>query len=96
MHTLLLMKLQWQVQHGNFWWDIPPIISDAIEATRAAGCEIAVYTYDWGYERTANFIDPITNEATTVSRYEINFQTKIQRNLDTEKTRTVRWVYLEE
>ena len=94
------MKPQWQVEqhwgNGDFWWDIPPNMSDAIEATRAAGCEGAVYTYDWGYQRTANFTDPISNEATTLSRYEINFHTKIQRNLDTEKTRTVRWVYFEE
>ena len=91
------MRPQWQVkQNGEFWWDIPPNISDAIEATRRDGCHAAVYTYDWGYQRNANFTDPITNEATTLSRYEIDFSTKMQRNLDTGSRREVRLVYLEE
>ena len=91
------MRPQWQVkQHGEFWWDIPPNISDAIEATRKDGCHAAVFTYDWEYQRRTNFTDPIANEATTLSRYEIDFTTRMQRNLDSGSRREVRLVYLEE
>ena len=91
------MQAQWQVKQQNeLWWDIPPEISDAIEEARKNGCHAAVFTYDWGYQRNANFSDPVTQEPTTLSRYEIDFNTKMQRNLDTGNRREVRLVYLEE
>ena len=91
------MKPQWQVkQHGDLWWDIPPPISDAIEETRRNGCDAVTFTYDWGWQRSSNFKDPITGELTTISRYQIDFRTKKQKNLDTGFEREVRLVYREE
>jgi len=76
------------------WWDIPQVISDAIEDTHKNGCTQAVYTYDWGYQRPNNFSDPITNATSTISRYEFDFGTMMQRNLDSDSTREVRLVYI--
>jgi len=41
-------KGQWQIQHGQKWWDIPAETNDAIEDARLSGCAEVVYTYDWG------------------------------------------------
>ena len=92
------MRVQWQVQYGGFWWDIPQNISDEIEHCHAIGSTLAVYTYDWGYERQCNFTDPQTGEPTTIGRYKLNFETKMQINMDDPNAveRCVRKVYLEQ
>ena len=43
----------------------------------------------------ANFPDPVTQEPTILSRYEIDVDTKMQGNLDTGNSREVRLVYLD-
>ena len=90
------MKAQWQVKHGAFWWDIPVAISDEIEAKRLAGYAGATYVYNWGFTRNGNYLDPNTAEATTLSRYSIDINTNMQRNLDSESRREVRLIYIDE
>ena len=70
------------MQYGEYWWDIPEAISDEINNARNLGSTSVVYTYDFGYERARNFADPETGAPTTIARYEINFETMMQRNLD--------------
>ena len=59
-------------------------------------CEDAAYTYDWGASYSTNFLDPITNEPKTLSRYLIDCINMMQRNLDTDNALELRLVYLEE
>ena len=90
------MKAQWQVKHNELWWDIPVAISVELERLRGSGYDEATYVYDWGKKRNGNYLDPITAEVTTLSRYSIDFRTKMQRNLDSESMREVRLVYIDE
>ena len=94
--TSAAMRAQWQVKQWNeVWWDIPPQISQFIEVAREKGCCNATFVYDWGYQRKVNYVDPKTNQRATLSRCQIDFDTNMQRNLDTGNCREVRVVYLD-
>ena len=49
------------------------------------------YTWGWGDSRVGSW--ELDGEATSISRYEIDFKTWVQRNLDNDHRRSVRHVW---
>ena len=54
--------------------------------------EDAVYTWDWGDSRAGSWQPD--EEATSINRYMIDFQTWEQQNLDNDRRRSVRLVWV--
>ena len=88
----------WQVQHGQFWWDVPVETSKAIEKQRLEGRATAIYHYDWGYARPNNVrVDGDGDfSLSNISAYVIDFDTMVQCNIVSGRRRSVRCVWLHE
>ena len=97
----LRVKRQWQVQYGEYWWDIPEATCVEINTMRttwieATGREPRWFVYEYGPQRARKKNqNSETGASTTISRYEINMETMMQRNVDSGAERRVRFVYID-
>ena len=73
------------------WWSIPPEMSQEIYEHCKKG-EDAVYTWDWGDARSGSWRP--NDEETLINRYLIDFWAMEQRNIDNDRRRTVRIVWV--
>ena len=76
---------------NGMWWSIPADMSEAIYE-KYINDEDACYTWDWGGSRPGSWRPE--GEETSINRYIINFETWEQRNLDNDRRRSVRLVWV--
>ena len=80
-----------EVALKNTWWSMPADLSRhiyEIYKTEDGVC----YTWDWGDSRVGSW--ELDGEATSINRYVIDFKTWVQRNLDNDRRRSVRLVWV--
>ncbi len=77
-------------RHG-MWWSIPAEMSQEIYH-KYTNQENAVYTWDWGDARAGSWQPD--GEETSINRYMIDFEAWEQRNLDNDRRRSVRLVWV--
>ena len=77
-------------RHG-MWWSIPAEMSQQIYH-KYTNQEDAVYTWDWGDARAGSWQPD--GEETSINRYMIDFEAWEQRNLDNDRRRSVRLVWV--
>ena len=75
----------------GMWWSIPAEMSQAIYE-KYMNNEDAGYTWDWGNSRAGSYQPG--GEETSINRYMIDFRTWEQRNLDNDRRRSVRLVWV--
>ena len=75
----------------GMWWSIPAEMSQAIYE-KYMNNEDAGYTWDWGSSRAGSWQPD--GEETSINRYMIDFRTWEQRNLDNDRRRSVRLVWV--
>ena len=77
---------------NGMWWSIPQEMSRQLYEHFLAG-EDACYTWDWGDTRNGSW-QPDSEQNTSINRYIINFDRMEQKNIDNNRTRSVRigWV----
>ena len=76
---------------SDMWWSMPPWLSQAIYAEYALGNDV-VYTWDWGNKRSGSWSPE--GQTTTINRYTIDFKEMLQTNIDNNRTRSVRWIWI--
>ena len=83
----------WEI-HVDFkkgmWWVMPHELSDAILQTWSTGAKQVSFVWDWEATRQGSYCPD--GEGTSISRYMIDFETMLQRNLDNDRTRKVKVV----
>ena len=77
--------------HG-LWWSIPQAMSGELYEKYING-EDAGYTWDWGEGGRAGSWKP-DGEETTINRYVIDFATGVQTNLDNQRKRSIRIIWV--
>ncbi len=77
-------------RNGN-WWSIPEEMSMMLFEKYNAGGN-AGYTWDWGESRLGSWQPD--NEETSINRYVIDFEAMEQRNIDNDRRRSVRLVWV--
>jgi hypothetical protein len=75
------------------WWSVPPVLSRAIYDQYALGNDVA-YTWDWGNKRSGSWSPE--GQTTTINRYTIDFKEMLQTNIDNNRKRSVRWIWIRE
>ena len=80
-------------QNGT-WWSIPQETSAQLYEQYVNNLD-AVYTYDWGEGGRTGSWSP-GGESTHINRYRIDFVARVQTNLDNQRKRSIRiiWVRL--
>ena len=80
---------------NNKWWQLPKETSDEILSKFLANEKDIGYTWDWGDQRYGSWRP--NDEPTSINRYLLDFETKTQRNIDTQRERSFRisWVDLD-
>ena len=76
---------------NGMWWSIPADMSQQMHE-KYKNSEDVVYTWDWGNSRYGSWAPD--GELTSINRYVIDFNTWEQRNLDNNRRRSVRLVWL--
>ena len=76
---------------NGMWWSIPADTSQRLYE-HYKNNEDAVYTWDWGNSRYGSWAP--AGEVTSINRYLIDFITWEQRNLDNDRRRSVRLVWV--
>ncbi len=76
---------------NGMWWSIPAEMSQALYE-KYTNNEDAGYTWDWGDTRTGSFV--LDGEETSINRYVIDFLAWEQRNIDNDRRRSVRLVWM--
>ena len=76
--------------NGN-WWSIPEEINTLLFEQYAAGKD-AVYTWDWGETRLGSWKPD--DEETSINRYMVDLVAMEQRNIDNDRRRSVRLVWV--
>ena len=79
---------------NDMWWSMPQALSAALVATMNRG-EDAVYTWDWGPDGRKGSWAP-DGATTSVNRYMLDFRRMVQRNMDNNRERSIRIVYVQE
>ena len=79
-------------EHG-MWWALPQDVSQALYDKHRAGEVDIGYTYDWGTQRIGSW-KPDDKE-TSINRYLLDFEAGIQRNIDNNRHRTMRIVWVD-
>ena len=75
----------------GMWWSMPAELSQQIyEQCRSN--EDVCYTWGWGNSRVGSW--ELDGEVATINRYVIDFKTWDQRNLDNDRRRSVRLVWV--
>ena len=77
--------------HGK-WWSIPQEISARLYQEYANGQD-ACYTWDWGEGGRAGSWKP-DGEETSINRYVIDFATGVQTNIDNQRKRSIRVIWV--
>ena len=77
---------------NGMWWSMPQFLSQKIHEVYVHGNN-AVYTWDWGSKRSGSYVDP-EGQNTTINRYTIDFDEMLQTNIDNNRKRSVRWVWV--
>ena len=72
---------------AGIYWMMPVELSDPILKQRDDGCKEVSFVWDWECPRGTYYAD---GEQSTYSRYMINFDEMLQRNLDNDSTRRVK------
>jgi hypothetical protein len=81
-----------QVARGHgMWWSVPAEMSKQLYESYANN-EDAVYTWDWGDTRQGAWKPD--DEETSISRYIVDFVSCEQRNIDTDRKRSIRLVWV--
>ena len=76
----------------GMWWSIPADLSQQIYELYRTNEEMVSYTWDWKTSRVGSF--ELDGEPTSINRYIIDFKTWEQRNLDNDRRRSVRLVWV--
>jgi len=76
---------------NGMWWSIPVSISTALYE-KYTNNEDAGYTWDWGDTRSGSWRPD--DEETSINRYVIDFRAWEQRNIDNNRKRSVRLVWV--
>jgi hypothetical protein len=76
---------------NGMWWSIPVSISTALYE-KYTNNEDAGYTWDWGDTRSGSWRPD--GEQTRINRYVIDFRAWEQRNIDNNRMRSVRLVWV--
>ena len=76
---------------NDTWWSMPPWLSQAIYDEYALDKNV-VYTWDWGNKRSGSWSPE--GQTTTINRYQIDFKEMLQTNIDNNRKRSVRWIWI--
>ena len=74
------------------WLSISQELSSELVQKRDRG-EVGAYTFNWGNTRPGSFV--CNGQTTSISRYEIDFAKREQMNIDNQRMRSARVVWLE-
>ena len=74
------------------WWSIPPAMSAQLYEKHTRN-EDAIYTWDWGENGRTGAWSP-DGEDTKISRYKIDFVAGVQTNIDNNRKRSIRIVWV--
>ena len=77
---------------NDMWWSVPSWLSQDIYAQYALGNDVG-YTWDWGDKRNGSYVNP-EGYTTTINRYTIDFTAMLQTNIDNNRKRSVRWIWI--
>ena len=78
---------------NGMWWALPQDMSQQLyDKYQAREVEIG-YTWDWGESRTGSWRPD--DEETSINRYLLDFEEGIQRNIDNNRQRTMRIVWVD-
>ena len=75
----------------EMWWAMPEDLSQMIYEQYEAGNNVS-YTWDWEDTRKGSF--KLDGQETNINRYTIDFDSMIQTNIDNNRKRSVRWVWI--
>jgi hypothetical protein len=78
--------------NSDMWWSIPEEISRQLYENYSSGLD-AGYTWDWGPDGRRGSWQPDDIE-TRINRYKIDFVNMVQTNIDNERKRSVRIVWV--
>ena len=87
----LVPILEVAFRHGE-WWALPQEISAALYPYYASG-QNAGYTWDWGEGGRAGAFAP-NGARTQISRYRIDWAAGEQTNMDNQRKRSVRFIWV--
>ena len=76
---------------NGMWWSMPAELSMLLFQKYNAG-ENAGYTWDWGESRSGSWKP--ADEETSINRYVVDFEAMEQRNIDNDRRRSLRLVWL--
>ena len=88
-HTVPIVEVAFR--HG-LWWSLPQEMFGEIYEKYING-EDAVYTWDWGEGGRAGSWMP-DGEVTRINRYRIDFVNFVQTNMDNQRKRSIRIVWV--
>ena len=74
----------------DMWWMMPAELSTDILSEWQNGSTQVSFVWDWRETRIGSF--QLDGECTSLSRYIIDFQTMLQRNIDNNRTRRIKVV----
>ena len=77
---------------NGMWWALPLELSQALYDKYLAEETDIGYTWDWGNSRKGSWKPE--DEETTINRYLIDFEAESQRNIDNNRHRTMRVVWV--
>ena len=86
-------QLQWEIHvdfNNGMWWAMPHDLSDPILDQWINGAQQVSFVWDWEETRRGSYRPDGAD--TSYNRYIIDFETMRQRNLDNDRTRTVKVV----
>ena len=84
-------KLEIHVKfNNNMWWAMPHELSDGLLQHLHRGNDPAFYVWDWQGERAGSYQE--NGEETNYNRYRVDFAAMCQRNIDNDRTRTIKIV----
>ena len=78
--------------NNDMWWSIPQVMAQGLYEKYLHGEQDIGYTWDWVERRTGSWVHE--DQKTSINRYLINFDTRVQTNIDNGRLRTIRvaWV----
>ena len=86
-------QLQWEIHvefDNGMWWAMPHDLSDPIVNEWMKGAQQVSFVWDWGKTRKGSYRPD--GAETSHNRYIIDFDSMQQRNIDNDRTRTVKVV----
>ena len=86
-------QLQWEIHvefNNGMWWAMPHDLSDPILNEWMKGAQQVSFVWDWGQTRKGSYRPD--GAETSHNRYIIDFDSMQQRNIDNDRTRTVKVV----